>query len=212
MICGQHVFISGGRPVPKFTNTLLRGVLVSSTLSILISGCVAAQPRHVMAAFDPDQARALLQPGTNRIVGSALMRQQNGGVVSCAGRPILLVPATNYAKERIAALYGEVEAGFRDGFSPRYEFDPSPAEYDQLMGKSTCDAQGNFEFNDVADGEFFLVGSISWMAGRSEQGGVMMRRITTRDGKTVRAVLSPDTSAPPLRAQEASSKAKAGAP
>ena len=81
-------------------------------LLALLTSC-ASTPSIVLVtnAFDAEEAALVFREGTGTISGSALIRQQGGGVVSCAGTTIMLLPATAYAAERIRALYGSTLGG-----------------------------------------------------------------------------------------------------
>jgi hypothetical protein len=156
-----------------------------------IAGC-AVQPKQVAvySNFDEVQARELIQPGANIVSGSALIRQNGGGVVTCAGLEVMLIPRTAYAEERFSTLYGNTQRGYNPVFRT-IDFVPNPPEYLQLTKRTLCDAQGNFAFNDVADGEFFLASMITWNVGNAPQGGAIMQAISVAGGQSVQVVLSP---------------------
>lgn len=163
------------------------GLVLVATL-----GCAApgGQPTtfNVQAPFDAGEANRMTSDGGNVIKGNAFMRQRGGGVVTCAGQTVHLVPATAYAKERFTALFGSSEKGINNRRD--FKFAPDPPEYYALARKTTCDAQGNFVFDRVADGDFFLTVLVAWEAGRLAQGGHLMQRITVRGGQTQSIVIS----------------------
>ena len=171
---------------------------------LILGGCAAPSappaaiaPKHVevfeapiKAAFDTAQAERLSGPGQNTIQGSALMRTRGGSVVSCAGLDVELVPATDYAKERMGWIYGSDQGGIRQWSTP-IRFTPSPAAYDTARRHTTCDAQGAFTFDQTADGSFYVVSCITWSVAGERQGNCMMRPVTVSGGKTVRLVIAP---------------------
>lgn len=163
------------------------GILMSATLA----GCVAPPqvrpPHHITSSFDEGMARKLIEDGVNTIKGNSFMRQRGGGVVTCAGLSVNLVPATNYAKERISVLYGSSEGGVS---RHNYTFEPDPPAYRELVKKTTCDSQGNFQFDKVADGEFYVNTTVAWQAGNKLQGGNMIKLVIVRNGQTVSIVIS----------------------
>jgi hypothetical protein len=116
------------------------------------------------------------------------MRQQGGGVVTCAGQPAWLIPATNYAIERLGYIYGGGESGANrfQGFL----FSPDPSEYRSSMRSTKCDAQGNFAFEEVADGEYFVTTSVQWVVNYAQQGGNLMQRLRVGNGKIANVVMS----------------------
>jgi len=168
--------------------------------SVMLVGCA---PKEIALSnlFDADAAQELLQKGNNTIRGSALIRQRGGGVVSCAGYEVVLIPVTAHASERMSAIYGSTNRGYRN-FSPLTDikFAPDPPAYHNFNKRSACDAQGNFVFKDVADGDFYVTLSITWevpsqslysFASSSTQGGDLMQRVTVSGGETKEIVLSP---------------------
>lgn len=115
------------------------------------------------------------------------MRQQGGGVVTCAGNTVTLVPATRYAQERFAVIYG----GARGTSTPPPVFSPDPASYMALTKTTRCNAQGAFSFDQVADGNFFVVTTVLWMAGANRQGGSLYAPANVRNGQAVEVTLAP---------------------
>jgi len=139
--------------------------------------------------YDKTLAARLLANGPNTVTGSASVRQRSGSVVTCAGQPVYLVPATDYARIRVRALYGSDERGASlDGRS--YRFDPDPPEYAKLVRQAQCDANGRFRFDRVASGTFFLTAVVRWQEGERRAGGSLMQQVTTGGGRTVNLTLS----------------------
>lgn len=166
--------------------------LTVSFLCILISGCASQERVRILSPFDKMATAALLAPGKNTIAGSGLIRQKGGGVVTCAGLKVLLIPTTNYSVERIRAIFKDSTHANLPLYRREPSFDPDPIEYAQLTKESTCDAQGNFEFSNLSDGQFFLISKIYWqVSDNNMQGSVIMRRVNAFDGATVKVVLSP---------------------
>ena len=153
-------------------------------LITVIVGCAAPAPPtyEVRAVWDQAHAERLMAPGLNTIKGDGFIRQQNGGVVTCAGETVLLLPATAYAAERIQALYRSTERGWN--VSRIYRFVPDPPDYLRLSRETRCNSQGNFEFTKIADGEFFVVTAVRWQAGDHPQGGMLMHRARVQGGET----------------------------
>jgi hypothetical protein len=162
-------------------------------LAALLAGC-STQTRNptqvwaMAAAFDKTQAERLMQDGSNQIRGNGFMRQRGGGVVTCAGQLAMLIPATEYAKERMFALYGPGDSGTNVSRNPTFQ--PDVLEYGTLTRSTKCDAQGNFTFDRVADGEFFVNTMVTWSVGYSSQGGYLMHKVTVKNGQSVNVILS----------------------
>lgn len=153
-----------------------------------LSGCATTivPTVNLVAKYDEQQAITLLKDGTNTIKGNAFMRQRGGGVVTCAGSPVFLVPATDYATERVTVLYGNATGGvsIRNAL-----FNPDYPSYAKNAKRTICDSSGNFQFDKVADGSFFAGTHVTWTAG-TVQGGGMMSRAVVKDGQTISLVMA----------------------
>ncbi|MFW5872171.1 MAG: hypothetical protein ACOCUT_03605 [bacterium] len=169
-------------------------------LLFVLAGCVtpASQTVNLHSTFDPDEAKAMLEPGNNKIIGSALIRQQGGGIVTCAGTEVVLVPATQYAKERIMHLYGSTDRGYRPyqqggTLTPYINFQPDHPTYDENTRVVIGDSQGMFEFENIKDGEYFISTCIVWGDNNPyrRQGGCLIKREEIKGGETKRVILSP---------------------
>lgn len=155
-----------------------------------LTGC-ANKPVGLSANFDRNAAEKQLQDGSNTLTGSALIRQAGGGVVTCAGGSVFLMPVTDRAREWAGLVYGTTgPTGYRSASVYGVSFDSSDPFF-AAVKSATCDAQGAFKFQRVADGEFLVFTRITWRAGDSLQGGSVMRNIKIQGGETKEVVLSP---------------------
>lgn len=161
----------------------------------MLASCATLAPETIIlpAQFNEQKANLLLQPGPNTITGSAAIRQQGGGVVHCGANQVSLIPATDYAAARLKYIYGSEYGGFRSktGFTRSYTFVTDPIQYSYLRKLATCDANGNFEFDNIANGSFFVVTSVTWIVKGVTQGGSLMEPVTVSNGEVKRIVLSP---------------------
>lgn len=162
----------------------------------LLSACATPTSSvvTVYAPFDEAQAKALLQPGTNTVRGNAFVRQRGGGVVTCAGSQVTLVPATTYASERMRYIYSDQNVTLperaRAPLSDQRVFSPDFGSYRQNVKTTVCDSQGNFTFDRVADGRFFVVTTVAWQVGSANEGARLMHQVLTSNGQTISVVLS----------------------
>lgn len=163
---------------------------LSAVLVLAIAGCATAPQRPafvISTPFNEEEAGDLLKPGTNTIKGNAFMRQRGGGVVTCAGSEVRLVPATAYARHRMVAIYGTTEGG---SSNQPVMLPEAPSAYFTNTRAARCDSSGNFLFDKVADGDFFVTTTVSWTVGNSRQGGNMMARAIVRGGETRSLVMA----------------------
>lgn len=168
-----------------------QGRIFVAAVVIAFAGCAVPRPPvRIQSPFNAEETAGLMRPGPNTIAGSALIRQQGGAVVTCAGAPVLLYPATDYAKERQYATFG---SGHFINPYQRRQVEPDPPEFSTLTRSTTCNAQGFFKFDNVADGEFILLTRIIWTAGRYhlEEGGFVLGRAIVRGGQTTDVTLTP---------------------
>lgn len=159
-----------------------------------LSSC-AVKPVKLAEEFNEVEAEKQLKDGKNTIEGSAVWREKNGAVQKCSGYRVFLYPVTKYAKERVTHLFGADEWGAREASKEKIVFVPDDIRFHQLSRKTVCDVDGKFEFENVADGDYFVVTKIVW--GNPEQpeeqteGGNLMQKISVKGGKKFKIVLSP---------------------
>lgn len=169
---------------------LITSIVFASSLTACIT---APQPTVVQTRmpFDGGQTLAALGKGNNTIKGSALLRQQGGGVVTCAGTEVILHPVTNYSAERISSLYGSYDGGYRPAIAGGVVFEPNnEVLYRSATRRVLCDAQGYFKFDELLDGDFYVVASVVWRVGHAPQGGGILRKVSVKNGEVKEIVLS----------------------
>ena len=168
-------------------------------LSLVVMGLGACaniyQPKvlNISSGFDNEVAESMMSNGNNTIKGTSFLRQNGGAVVTCAGYTITLVPETRYAKERMVAIYGENSEGKTYVAPSLYTkvVDPKePANYQKLVKTATCDQQGNFEFDNIVDGKFYLISTVVWRAGDFPQGAKMMQPISVHNGESKKVIMT----------------------
>jgi len=135
-------------------------------------------------AFNASEAERLIGNGTNLIQGRAQVKFGEGGDVTCAGEQVVLIPATDYAKERMLAAFDGDEVVFFPRIGPEEDAEPDAADprFTQLVRTAMCDAEGKFEFPGLADGEFIVVAKVAWLAYGSVHSAEFMRQIRLEDG------------------------------
>lgn len=163
------------------------GVILLVGLSAALSGCASMMPPPVPPVPMTQQFREAdhteyLKAGSASLTGQAFLRQQGGGVVTCAGSDVILLPATPFFQEVVSIM--------RTGREPQVA--RPLTEYTALYRKSQCDAQGNFVFANVPAGKYILMTQVQWVVGYNAQGGVLHREIDI-PGSGVTNVLLTDT-------------------
>ena len=152
-------------------------------LSIFVVTSCAPQSYVLKNEFDANQAMKAIEKGNNSISGEAFLRQNGGGVVTCAGYEVSLVPETLYARERMEIIYGNAIKGYNPVYH-RVIISPDNPQYHTTLHKKICSSTGHFEFNDVKDGNYFLTALVVWDAPNAgKQGGSLMERVSVKGGE-----------------------------
>jgi hypothetical protein len=173
---------------------MLNRLLIASISSLIVGCATPAGPRilYLSTSFDRNEVRWSTDPGDNSVSGQAFMRTQGGTIVTCAGLETQLIPVSKYSTQRIVTIYGSSESGFRNWYDlTNTKFEPDSLDYQNFNRKITCDAQGNFKFDKLANGSYYLVSAVLWTAGEARQGGAIMRRVTLKDGENKNIIVSP---------------------
>lgn len=162
-------------------------------LAALTTTACATTTVPIAAPFDAQDAARIFEEGSNTITGSAVLRMRNGGAQTCAALPVLMVPATRYASERIAAIYGNSRRGYNPAsFGRNPQFDPDVPDYARHTRQEICDAQGEFSFDQVADGSYFVIARVTWEIPGNYflEGGNVMAFVEVSGGETERVILT----------------------
>lgn len=138
--------------------------------------------------FNPEDAAFIFNKGTATVKGKGVFKANTGQVISCDGSNVHLVPVTEYSKERYTYLVGGTNEGFiSQELIQTIEFTPDPPEYREYMRSTRCNYKGEFLFENVADGEYYLNTDIfSPVNGyRAVKGGVFAARIVVKSGEVI---------------------------
>ena len=141
---------------------------LSLVLAIVsLAGCVAPPPQPtIQSEFLPSEHEAYRVTGATKVSGQAFLRQRGGGTVTCAGAPVLLLPATNYFRDAVSVSRQTDE--FRSLVS-------IASAYRSVSRMSQCDAQGNFQFDEIPGRAWLVVTEVRWTVGGRSQGGILER-------------------------------------
>ena len=175
----------------------MRKYLLILCLIGLTTGCaIPPDPEYyVQAKFDKKAAQKMLKPGNNTIKGEGFLRQRSGQVIKCSGYEVSLIPATDYASERMIQLYESDEKGYNPVINARrYNFIPDEKEYYDLGKTTVCNADGKFEFKNVADGTFYVITPVLWESFYEKytrfEGGSLMQKVKVKNGETKEVIMT----------------------
>ena len=166
------------------------GVLVLVGGVLGMAGCAVRQPVSMQAQpataamqtkFDYGEHEPYTRMGSSIITGQGFLRQAGGGIVTCAGSNVLLMPATSFFREFIEHL--------RAGKTPQYN-GTIDSRYRAMIKESQCDAQGKFSFSQLPGGAWLVLTEVKWEVRYLQQGGALMREVTLGSGDTVQVLLT----------------------
>jgi len=172
-------------------NTLSRklvGVFAIVALSAaLYVGCVVPQQTKIQRQqhFIEQEYAPYRQKGTGRIVGQAFARTRGGDVKVAAGSLVVMNPVTSYSTE-----------WFRYWVSGKMPMLGAPDPRILEFSRSTrADAGGNFEFSDLAEGEYYVCSSVFWEVpsryGLDRTGDWLGSKVKVKNGEVTKAILAP---------------------
>lgn len=184
----------------------MKNKVLSATISLsfvfTLSGCFTPPPPPPPKVYkNPNDKEAikmvLNSVGNNNLSGNALIKQQGGGIVTCAGNEVALFPKTDYSKEYLQYefeneyySYGYFSNG--KGYKKSWNYLKNPYPKDSKI--TVCDSQGNFEFQNLIDGTYYVLTVVTWTVpgkyGGSDQGGNMLQEVELKNGTTKKIVLS----------------------
>jgi len=169
---------------------MARALAAALTCPFILLSCAPQSQQMVLVnRFDIDEALYIKKSGPSIIMGDAFVRQQGGGVVTCAGSLVRLTPDTKYSRERMGIIYRNSEKGYRlyiDRIIP-----VADASYSSYSRTTKCDAQGKFKFSDIFPGNYFVTTEVSWVISGLQQGGSLMQHLYADASKPTEIALSP---------------------
>jgi hypothetical protein len=166
------------------------GVVAAAVLAgVIMAGCVERKPATI--AFSAEEAAFIRKTGTGIIAGHAFRTKPSGVVVNAAGQVVRLVPATAFARERFANLYGKAKYVPHSAY-PRD--DNADAAYGEYTRTTKAEANGRFAFDKVAPGTYFLTTQVIWgeETAFTREGGSVYDSVTLTGKETepVQVILS----------------------
>jgi hypothetical protein len=165
--------------------------LVVIGLSILaLAGCQGPQTLEPSTDFDTNAASIINKKGSGGVYGQAFLKQAGGEVVTCAGNEITLIPATDYATQRLQMYYGSSDYGYRSYYMLNIT-DAEEEGYYSYTRTTVCDAQGNFKFKNVANGTYYVTTTVIWAVSQySNAGGALMHKVEVKNGRDAELIMT----------------------
>ena len=170
----------------KRKNTIIMALPI-----IALTGCEQVIV-ETTSVYNPSDAAYIHEDGNAVVEGQAFLRTTIGEVRTCAGTKVTLFPVTEYSKERIQIIYGNIDGGRSMNYQKVNDPDP---RYLQDTLSTVCDAEGDFQFAGVPQGEYFIISGVWWHVPRSSyystEGANLMKRIriTGLEDEPIRVLL-----------------------
>jgi hypothetical protein len=161
----------------------MRYLTASLIFTATVSGCAAPEPYVMRSKLDHVSMQSYLQEGNTKVTGQAFLKTRGGDVKYGAGTTVSLYPAVEYASEvNNIPWYKSGNVTGRD------------SEWGKYIKNTTSDGNGSFEFNGVAQGNYYLETSVTWEVpgkyGSSTQGGIVRKLITVPKEGAVKVILT----------------------
>lgn len=163
-----------------------RSIAIICMIASILAACRTVS---IESEFNPKEAAFINTQGKGRITGSAFLRQRGGGVVTAAGEEVWLIPATGYARERFSKIY-QGRKMIPVLLSAKVEnTDP---RYLQLQRKTRADAKGEFSFDNLGPGRYFIMTRVTWQVPNAiiPEGGSLYEEVEVKDGQVLNVVLA----------------------
>ena len=162
-----------------------------ATLCLILTACGGVEVTEVPRPnFDPAVASFALEgDGQTEVSGSAFARQRGGGVVSCAGSDVWLLPDTpffRWATTRVVTTDTTTSALIGGGADTSADWPIATRLQDTMeyARQSQCDIDGRFRFPAVPAGRYFVATVITWTVG-TQQGGVALEPVMVTNQDTL---------------------------
>jgi hypothetical protein len=147
----------------------------------LVSLAAAAATVQLDSTFNVEDVKWVRDRGDATVAGKAFLKLRDGSLKDCAGFNIELLPVATYSSERIFKTYGNNRAGqvLLEDNPPK--FTPDAPGYHEYVIKGTCNAAGEFRFDRIPAGDYFVMAFIIWQLPGLDPpvrtGGAVMKRI-----------------------------------
>lgn len=139
-------------PITKQINNMGGGMFARSLLLLsawlVLAGCATQR-----IPFNESEYAAIPKSGAKTITGKIFLTDQMDETQVGVGSEVSLEPATSYSNQWFEVSY----LGNRSLTSP-------DRRYHQHVLKTKADKEGNFTFENIAPGEYYLSGVLKWKA------------------------------------------------
>ena len=156
------------------------------SLALTLSACAATPHVFQNSYTEETLPQAVNIEGDNTVSGSAFLRQNGGGVVSCAGNSVVLkrelyFPRSAYAREVNGLSSWVRSASEIDSRHTAFEYELRQLQ-NSMKRTTACDVDGKFEFENLAPGTYSVCTRVYWVVADAGQGGNVQGSVTIPSG------------------------------
>jgi hypothetical protein len=145
-------------------------------------------PSQAASPFDAAAFQWSTQPGVAAIRGAVGYRGA-AGAYSCKGAVVALTPDTPFSRRRIMRLYGSADRAAVPVSVVRSRQSSAPSDaFSKFVRTTRCDAGGNFGFDRLPAGGWFVIVAVKPASGEGEN-VALLRRVQTGRTPQVRSVV-----------------------
>lgn len=166
--------------------------------ALALAACATAAPEAPTNPFNPAEAEFARKPGSASVRGQMFLRRSDGVVVYGAGSDAMLIPRTQHTESAMLASFKggkmrmELQMFGANLLGNDIKLDPGVMAYTK---RAKADGQGNFAFDGVPAGRYYVLGRVTWCApsryGCDQQGGDLLESVNVGPGdKTVSTILN----------------------
>ena len=141
----------------------------------------------IKSEFNETQAALIHRKGDSVIRGQSYFIKNDGDRwTGCGMYYNKLIPATDYARERMIAKFGNETEGYVEMDSRKWRllYKGDEDKYRQYMRETYVDNDGNFEFRDVCAGDYFILSFPRRSVTIGLSGGDLMKKVTVKNNET----------------------------
>jgi hypothetical protein len=166
-------------------------------IAAFAAGCVTQTTPQVATIqptipFDESALQPFAGKGTSTITGQAFLKTTGGEVKYGAGNDVSLIPVTQYTTKRVEAFVAASDPIVAGILAPQH-IDLRLQKYIRTV---VADGSGNFEFQKIPVGDYYIVCPIFWTVANpdlgitDQAGGVANTKTHIGDGETVKVVVT----------------------
>lgn len=159
----------------------MKATWVALAAAVALAACSSKPLPPDKPQFDSAPHAAYLAQGTSTIRGQVLLRERGDTPIRCSDAAMVATPATGYFKQviRLAAK----------GQMPLIGNDIDP-DYRSIVRIAKCDTSGNFAFDGLAPGDWYVVSTVNWSVGGALESSLLYYRVRLKRDELIQIVLT----------------------